>query len=268
MSSSATKSRRGFTLVEMLVVVGIIAVLLSIAVPVSISAYKKSLRTRMALDLQTLGNALEAYKADFRDYPRLGTTTPQPTGAALLCWALVGPGPATQDGVDGFGFNIRAGGQKYGPYIQIDQFKISNTLAPPVAPPAPLDDTTATLNDRYNHPILYFPANTSADITQMPAPPSGTTPAHGFVSNVAGSYYNPDLSMKFTFDPGMPGSNANFTKAMRVLLGDVNNNGFIDGAETANYKGPYLLWMAGPDEVYGYNGAGNNPKLDDVTNIP
>ncbi len=88
--------RRGFTLVELLVVMGIIIVLIGILVPTLIRAYSAADKTKAAADLQSIGVALEAYRGDFGDYPRIdrsvATGYGQDTGAVVLCKALVGAG--------------------------------------------------------------------------------------------------------------------------------------------------------------------------------
>src|SRR5436190_672523 len=96
--------RQAFTLVEMLVVISVIIILAGILLPAINKAYKKAQRTATANDLQAIASALEAYKQDFGDYPRVvrsadltagDKTHPNPmTGAQVLCFALMGPGPA------------------------------------------------------------------------------------------------------------------------------------------------------------------------------
>ena len=54
-------SRRGFTLVEIMIVVAIIALLASIAVPNFMRARKRSQATRVLEDLRVLDNALDEY---------------------------------------------------------------------------------------------------------------------------------------------------------------------------------------------------------------
>lgn len=78
----------GFTLIELLVVIGIIALLAGILLPMALKAYGAGRRARTAADLQSISVALDAYKADFGDYPRVGTNQ---AGAATLGLALVGP---------------------------------------------------------------------------------------------------------------------------------------------------------------------------------
>src|SRR5438045_609121 len=74
---------RGFTLIELLVVISIIIVLAGILLPAITKAWKKAARTAMANDLQAVASALEAYKQDFGDYPRVSKSTDLSTSDKL-----------------------------------------------------------------------------------------------------------------------------------------------------------------------------------------
>src|SRR4051812_49044875 len=63
--------RQGFTLIEMMVVIGVIIVLAGILIPTVLQARKGARRARIAADLNTITIALEAYQGDFGDFPRL-----------------------------------------------------------------------------------------------------------------------------------------------------------------------------------------------------
>src|SRR5688500_7994449 len=80
MSTTLTTTHRpgttrhgGFTLVEVLVVVGIMVLIAGIAIPMINKARKAGIKTRVAADLQSVGVGLDAYRNDFTDYPRFST---------------------------------------------------------------------------------------------------------------------------------------------------------------------------------------------------
>jgi len=147
----------GFTLVELLVVIGIIVLLFSIATPIIMTARRNAERVRTQGDLNTIASALEAYKADFKDYPRPDLTT-DPT-KPVLAWALIGPFAAVPEGVnpgdgaDGPGFRTQwntnvtppVGSKIWGPYLAPDKFNTE------------IRDGNAYLLDRFGTRIEYFP---------------------------------------------------------------------------------------------------------------
>jgi prepilin-type N-terminal cleavage/methylation domain-containing protein len=129
--------RRGFTLTEMLVVIGIIAVVASITLVMLGKARRSANRSQLAFQLQSLSVGLQAYQSDFNSLPittvdPVGTSPTATTyfvnqdgvrGARLLCKALLAPqGPANpvpatvggsypltgqhQDGKSGLGFAV------------------------------------------------------------------------------------------------------------------------------------------------------------------
>jgi prepilin-type N-terminal cleavage/methylation domain-containing protein len=83
--------RRGFTLIEILVVVIIIAVVMAIALPMLSSARKAARKTQATSNLVAIESALQAYKTDFADYPR---PDQKYTGFAVLGKAMFCPGPS------------------------------------------------------------------------------------------------------------------------------------------------------------------------------
>jgi prepilin-type N-terminal cleavage/methylation domain-containing protein len=69
MSHLHSNRRRGFTLVEMLVVLAIIGVLAALLLPAVMSAIVAARRTAVAIELNQLTTAIESYKQDKGDYP-------------------------------------------------------------------------------------------------------------------------------------------------------------------------------------------------------
>lgn len=61
--------RKGFTLIEMLVVIAIILILVAIALPQFLSSLTRARVSRAQGDLRSLSIALESYQTDYQRYP-------------------------------------------------------------------------------------------------------------------------------------------------------------------------------------------------------
>jgi prepilin-type N-terminal cleavage/methylation domain-containing protein len=259
---------RAFTLIELLVVIGIIVLLATIALPMMSRAWAQAKRTQMAADLSVISHALEIYRSDFGDYPRIrydnGQT--QPTGASLLCWALMAPGPATgmpgADGADGPGFRLRGTtGTVKGPYLPADKFTVGavGTTEPgnmasqagTAVPAKNFDNVIDVLADRYYHPILYFPASKSGNATAQ------TAGAYIGDTSTGTSVFNYADTSSPRCPAGLAGlgidslPNRLTVKVMRFRMGDTNGDGILQPTETPVATGPFLLWSPGPDGIYG-----------------
>lgn len=285
--------RGGFSLIELLVVIGILAILAGILTPMIVRSQRSAKRLRVAGDLQAISTALEAYRQDFADYPRvlydpaLGNPSDRPnppTGAQVLCWALIGPAPEQetsapgnvrlkQDGADGPGFRPRGTvGRKYGPYLQPEKFRIADAGYPgeSIYPDDPLlenpNPLRAVLLDVFDRPILYFPGNTAQRAINHD---------ENYVSTTKVSLYDASDNEVYFRRDGEGGSTDSIRR-IKVMLGDLNENGRIDPpGEQAASTAPYLLWSAGRDGEFGLESIPTTEgelrnalgRVDDVTNF-
>ena len=264
--------RRAFTLVELLVVMGIIVVLIGLIFPSLGAVWKGGVRSRMHADLMAIGTALDAYKQDWGDYPRVYLDN---KGPEVLTRALIGPGNFGTDGLDGPGWRARAGGKVQQPYLAADKFK----LVDPASPRSPNPNLNiAVLADRYSMPILYYPANLSANI-RTPNGFIATARASQTGAAAAGDrpMFNANDNAMLSPTVGMP------IDKLKLLMGDwassgsadtltsTSKDGKIDPDESARFTGPFLLLSAGPDEQYGFSRTDRMPgpanRCDDVANF-
>lgn len=106
MSRMVKRSGRGFTLIEMLIVIVVIAILAMIVIPRLLGAGRKAKESALRGDLQQLRNAIQQFEADCGDYPSaLSQLMTQPAagatggnGIALDVGAWQGPYLRTPDG--------------------------------------------------------------------------------------------------------------------------------------------------------------------------
>ena len=95
---SQNKSRGGFTLVEMLVVIGMIATLAGISFPVYKSIQKKVEKQELTMEMQSLKSAWDNFETEYNYLPYIGATYPggdqnlNSGDISLLLGVLVGAG--------------------------------------------------------------------------------------------------------------------------------------------------------------------------------
>jgi prepilin-type N-terminal cleavage/methylation domain-containing protein len=185
--------RRGFTLIEILVIITILGLLIGIAVPAGIMFRRQAARKASLARIALLSGACEMYRSDFDFYPPSDAlfhgNLPNPatneerwTGGQLLCLLLTGYAPdldssgaptpdgrlnldaygtpdlSVDDGKESFGFRIAPKGRVYGPYngaegLPAQRFRLDDSS--PEKPPAFLDT--------FGQPICYYRYDTSAD---------------------------------------------------------------------------------------------------------
>jgi general secretion pathway protein G len=69
MNTQNPTTHRGFTVLELLIVVAVIGVVAAIALPNVVSAIQRARQSRTMADMRTIGGALVLYEQDYVDYP-------------------------------------------------------------------------------------------------------------------------------------------------------------------------------------------------------
>lgn len=170
--------RRAFTLMELMLVVIILGLLMTIAVPGIATMFNGARRASSLAIVSTLEKACIAFSDDFRQFPpsHQSGSLDKWTGAQLLPLFLTGYAPDKNgngvvggdlpslfdpfvtngandtnsfdkdDGADGYGFRLSKAGKKYGPYLGAE-----NIEAAKMAP-----DDRATFIDTFGNPIFYY----------------------------------------------------------------------------------------------------------------
>jgi len=87
--------RRGFTLIELMVVIAIIIILAAIAIPNYLSMTARAKRSRVASDFAAIATALETYKTDWNSYPAAETAQPITVSSSIVYAELTGDTTAT-----------------------------------------------------------------------------------------------------------------------------------------------------------------------------
>ena len=98
---SRARNRKGFTLIELMIVIAIIIILAAIAIPNYLKMTQRAKKARVASDFETLATALESYKTDWGVYPVVTSMSPfgkNTDGTAItstLAKELTGQGATT-----------------------------------------------------------------------------------------------------------------------------------------------------------------------------
>lgn len=124
--------RKGFTLIELMVVIAIIIILAAIAIPNYLNMTKRAKNSRLASDMATLATALETYKTDWGRYPIVTAAAGEGVSlpASVVNKALTGP--ESTDGLGGdlnVAANTNAVGEK-GPINYIKQGTMTSIINP------------------------------------------------------------------------------------------------------------------------------------------
>ncbi len=219
---------RGFTLVELLVVISIIALLLGLLLPAILWAQKDAYITATEADMHALSIGLDQYHADFNMYPNssivdgstgaYGGAIPQGAGYEVMAEALLGFLPGNLDGYPPSGqvgnifstspqttlnqtqgFTMAPYKKVYGPYMSVTATNIFMIPGTSASLPSQYYFTDAfgqaATSNAQLLPILYFSANTN---------PAGTIASGNTNPTIFGDYYIPG-SGSSTTNPNAPG---------------------------------------------------------------
>jgi len=240
---------RGFTLTEMLVVIGILVVLVSATIAAVSMAQRKAMIVRCKADLQAVGHALDSYAADFKGiYPMSrDPATGKANGYRILARALIAPGPADKDGLDGPGFRVIAGGKPCKPYLAPDKFR--TTLVDRVS-------DQWDLLDVFGSPIEYYPRRVGAQYQPRWSREGPSRPPMAYLAGPPHSFNLPD-DAPWLYDVGdkdRVGDGVVPPWTLVVALGDGSGaqapNNVIDLDETLRHTGPFVLASPGPDRKF------------------
>jgi prepilin-type N-terminal cleavage/methylation domain-containing protein len=88
--------RRGFTLIELMVVIAIIIILAAIAIPNYLKMTERAKKSRIASDMATLATGLETFKTDWGPYPNVAAAEAVDKGATGVFYSeIAGLGSTT-----------------------------------------------------------------------------------------------------------------------------------------------------------------------------
>ncbi|MHC5181462.1 MAG: type II secretion system protein [Planctomycetota bacterium] len=277
MKRKTDKKRWGFTLVELLTTLAVIGVLLGLLIPALNEVTKKATQVKQKAQFHAIGNALEAFRNDYGDYPPSawsGAVVDISTASHNLAEALIGR--------DGFGFHpssiFRGDGTingdlatalyapdvdlsanpdslklRKGPYLELENANAVRVGNIPVGS-VNLDQEGYVLVDMYKQikntatgkevgmPILYYNAN-GLKIGNVPDPRiEWGNNTYNFEDSLCGD-------KGFVTDPSL-------------------GNAFYAQIQNPNFPGPparpyraesFILQSAGPDGLYG--------TMDDIFNF-
>ena len=235
---TSSPTRPAFTLVEILVAVGIIILLLAILVPALSRVHASALKTVAMAQLGALQAGLQQYYTDFNTYPPSAPAyggIPANRGSVMLAQGLMGfldfnadgAGPSNNDPAFGFRTQRNAamgGGRVYGPYATADAkiYKINSA-------------TDQTFVDPWDHEILYY-CSTRAPV-----------PAQIFGGGGTSSYFNAgDCSAT----SGAASPNAAPAAFFSLITNGASNTVTSFGTGAVTGASSYLLISAGYDGKY------------------
>ncbi len=275
-----------FTLIELLVVVGIIVLLAGLLLPMLYKTFRSASKTRLAADLSTIATALDAYKSDFGDYPRVNVPG---TGFAVLGKALVSPYDASPTatlppssspfkagsvGNNGGTFtsqfvalrdtSMAVGGTDWAQFTYSDgadgpgfRTRPQGKISSPYLPVDKFKRQGLALLDHNGNPIMYFPASAvKINLNQTGATGTGYyISSANLVSTVAApTMFNFDdngtLAVSMSTDP-TPSAQKSLSRMQAMMGLRTFGNPSVVPPGKQPVSVPFLLWSPGADGIFG-----------------
>ncbi len=151
------RARKAFTLVEILIVIGIIALLMGLTTQMLGTVSANQGRAKARTDLALIASALESFASRYGGYPRISASGDEKKAAASLYRCLVGKTVLTVE--DGQVIMSDVGTNRK-PFVDATKLRICDPTDPLLQDVDP-EKSDVYFGDPWNEPYLYFFDTTS-----------------------------------------------------------------------------------------------------------